>query len=472
MGSTGGAAGAARVDPADRDVRSRLRLVRELLSGVPGDLVGVASEELAGIAADLAGVVAAAQAAQGAAVLEASARGVIADSDHPRPRAWVEQSCREGGVPVARGTARALHDVVRTCTGPDADLVRAAVTSGRLPVDVAGTVADMYRRLRTSIDHPHWDALADIIIGWAADGASLVDLRRLEDRLLGQYGTAAALEEKHERQHRARHVSGFRLDRSGMLVATVRLDPASEAVVTTALQALSVPAPVRNDHGDVVEADLRTPGQRRADALVTLAGLATAPAPGIAGSGTKARVTVTMTWADLREGTGSARTGFGQTLSPAEARALACDAEIIPAVLGSRGELLDLGRSTRLVTPGQRAALHLRDGGCSYPGCDAPPSWCDGHHIRHWSAFGPTDLANLTLLCRHHHTVVHRYGHTALVHATGVRWRRADGTPIGNSPRRGPTSTRRQRLDSRDERATIRTPEMGARVHPVLSHGA
>ncbi|GAB49766.1 HNH endonuclease signature motif containing protein [Mobilicoccus pelagius] len=99
--------------------------------------------------------------------------------------------------------------------------------------------------------------------------------------------------------------------------------------------------------------------------------------------------------------------------------------------------MLDLGRRSRLVTSAERTVLALRDGGCTYPGCGAPPGWCDGHHIRHWSEGGMTDPPNLALLCRHHHTVVHRHGHTVTVDPDGVLWRRADGSPIGNTPRFG-----------------------------------
>jgi hypothetical protein len=49
----------------------------------------------------------------------------------------------------------------------------------------------------------------------------------------------------------------------------------------------------------------------------------------------------------------------------------------------------------------------LRDGGCTYPGCDAPPQWADGHHLVHWADFGPSDLSNAALLCGRHHTTVH-----------------------------------------------------------------
>ncbi len=96
---------------------------------------------------------------------------------------------------------------------------------------------------------------------------------------------------------------------------------------------------------------------------------------------------------------------------------IACDAGIIPAVLGSRSEVLDLGRTRRLVTPGLLMALYLRDRGCTFPGCSRPPSWCDAHHCLHWCDGGPTDLTNLALLCPRHHTIVHQKGYTATVDA-------------------------------------------------------
>ena len=421
---------------ADLDVLARVRLAREMLASIPKDVAGVFSHDVAEVAAEVAAAVAAANAAQAAVVLEASARGIIAASDHPRPQRWVEQSCREGGAPVTRRAARDLHEVTLTCAGPDGEPFRDAVTCGRLPVESAGLAATVFRRLRRDIDYPNWEALAEIIIDWAAAGASPRQLRQLEEQVLGQYGTGA-LAQTHDRQHHLREMSTFRLGRGGMLTATVRLDPASEAVLTAALDALSAPRPTTDDQGRVVQADDRTPGQRRADALITLAGLATSADPHVPGSGAKARVVLTMTLADLLTATGSATTDLGATLTAAEARTLACDAEVLPAVLGSPGQLLDLGRRTRLVTTTQRLALGLRDSGCTYPGCQAPPGWCDGHHIHHWANGGTTDLTNLTLLCRHHHTLVHRHGHTATLDHHGVHWRRADGTPIGNTPRAG-----------------------------------
>jgi hypothetical protein len=85
-----------------------------------------------------------------------------------------------------------------------------------------------------------------------------------------------------------------------------------------------------------------------------------------------------------------------------------CDPLVHPVVVDHLGVPLDVGRAARYATPDQRRALAARDGGCTFPGCDAPVAWCDAHHVVPWDDGGPTDLANLALLCRHHHGVTHR----------------------------------------------------------------
>jgi hypothetical protein len=79
----------------------------------------------------------------------------------------------------------------------------------------------------------------------------------------------------------------------------------------------------------------------------------------------------------------------------------------LPQVLGGAPTLpLNLGRATRVISPAQRTALAVRDGGWVFPGCSRPLSWCEGHHVWHWLDGGPTDLDNLALLCRAHHRAV------------------------------------------------------------------
>jgi hypothetical protein len=126
--------------------------------------------------------------------------------------------------------------------------------------------------------------------------------------------------------------------------------------------------------------------------------------------------TVTMRYDDLQKRIEAAVLSYGGPISAAEARRIACDADIIPAVLGSDSEVLDIGRASRLFTPPIRKALELRDKGCAFPGCDRPIAWCDAHHVVHWVHFGETAYGNGCLLCRFHHSEVHK-GHWTIVFA-------------------------------------------------------
>ena len=98
---------------------------------------------------------------------------------------------------------------------------------------------------------------------------------------------------------------------------------------------------------------------------------------------------------------------FSGPISATTARTLACDAEIVPVVLGGDGEILDVGAGRRLFPPELRRAVIARDGGCTAPGCSMPVSWCDVHHVQHWEHGGPTSVENGALLCSHHHHAVH-----------------------------------------------------------------
>ena len=111
--------------------------------------------------------------------------------------------------------------------------------------------------------------------------------------------------------------------------------------------------------------------------------------------------------------------GTGIALTAAELRLLACDAGIIPAVLGSPSQVLDLGRATRTFAISQLRALAIRDRGCVAPGCDYPPSASQGHHSITWAEGGPTDLDNAALLCSFHHHQVHRQHWQVILAANG-----------------------------------------------------
>ena len=113
-------------------------------------------------------------------------------------------------------------------------------------------------------------------------------------------------------------------------------------------------------------------------------------------------------------------------------RRLACDALIIPTVMGVAGAVVDLGRAERLFTLAQVRRLWLRDRHCTYPGCTMPSNWADAHHLVHWADGGPSDLSNAALLCERHHTIVHsrRYAGRLVEDERGsrVEWDRRVGS--------------------------------------------
>jgi hypothetical protein len=142
--------------------------------------------------------------------------------------------------------------------------------------------------------------------------------------------------------------------------------------------------------------------QRRADALISLINT-TQPSRPATGTG-GAKVVVTLNYEKLHTDAADAGLiGDGQPLSAGELRRACCDADIVPVVLGTASEVLDVGRASRLATPAIRTALTQRDRGCVFPGCDVPASICEAHHIEPWWSGAPTALSNLVLLCHHHH---------------------------------------------------------------------
>jgi hypothetical protein len=151
------------------------------------------------------------------------------------------------------------------------------------------------------------------------------------------------------------------------------LDPVSAATLLAAMHPLTLKA------GEI---DDRTVGQRKADALVSIAALAlrsgTLPETG----GERPHLVVTLAYDQLKaelESTADALLN-GLQVSPTTARMLGCNAGIIPAILGSHSEVLDLGRKTPVWSPAQRRALQLEDKGCRFPGCQTGLHHWQTHH--------------------------------------------------------------------------------------------
>lgn len=250
-------------------------------------------------------------------------------------------------------------------------------------------------------------------------------------------------------------------------------------LVTTALRAVA---------GVPTADDTRTRDQRQADALVDAARLVLDRGLAGAGQAVRPHLSVTVSWESLQRqiaaaaksdleraasranSTAEDATGAGgvaaaedatawlppgwapgsddpwEALAPGEhsdgtpvppsvlAR-LACDSEISRVVFGPEGAVLDVGRAQRTFTGQQRRAVVARDRHCQFPGCTAPPTLCEVHHVRWWERdHGPTSIDNGILICWHHHAQIHARNLTITRNAGGWDFSRHDGTPLTDRP--------------------------------------
>src|SRR6195952_3401788 len=190
---------------------------------------------------------------------------------------------------------------------------------------------------------------------------------------------------------------------NGLVQWLATVDTLTDGVLKAAIDANpAMKRPLLNTGDDPAAdpaADDRRPlAQRRVDGLRLLAKKALKMDDGQVG-GTAVTMLVTIPFDALKSGLGTAQLpDCGTEITASVARMLAADAEIIPVVLGGKSQPLDLGVGRRFFSEAQRRAMVIRDGGCAGPGCDAPPSWCDGAHIKP-AGYGPTDLDNGVLLC-------------------------------------------------------------------------
>jgi hypothetical protein len=330
-------------------------------------------------------------------------------------QSWLRGHGRLSGAAAAQvvGNGRAMEQL---------PTVAAAHATGDITADQVSVIAKITApRYRALIEARDGDLTG--IAGVLAEQAAILrhdDLRQLVHTFLDRLDADGPEPDPTEERFLslARHADGsstgrFHLDAMG----TEKLSAALESILQTN-------RPV---------GDERSLTQRRADALVQVCdihlGCGTLPLLRTV----RPHVAVRVDLDDLIDpatGMAGADLGFGAVISAARARWAACDADLARYVLGSDGVPLDYGRDQRLVTPELRKAVQLRDGHCVFAGCDAPPWWCEVHHVVHWLFGGETSLENSGMLCERHHTQVH-HGFRVERDQTG-RWHtyRPDGTEI------------------------------------------
>ncbi|MFF5991022.1 HNH endonuclease signature motif containing protein [Prauserella flavalba] len=240
------------------------------------------------------------------------------------------------------------------------------------------------------------------------------------------------------REFRYRYSSTGRMEFSGSL------DRETAATLEGLFAPLAKPRP-RDEHGN---RDPRSVSRRRGDALAEIVDTAARADELAVQGGERAVLTTTISLRELEDRTYRAIFDVPGITSLDELRRLACEAHVVPAIFGARGEVLYLGRSSPHATKAQRRALALRDRGCAFPGCTRSPKWCAPHHVDRWPRGDvSTDIDSMVLVCGRHHRMLH---HTDWQ----VRINRRDGQPefippTWRDPRRRPLRNTVHRVSTR-----------------------
>jgi hypothetical protein len=344
-----------------------------------------------------------------------AAAGDVAEAQGLRDvAAWLAAATRatqrEARRDLALGRALEQHPWVAT-----------TLTSGGLRTEQARVIAEAVDALPSHVDAHTREAAETVLLG-LAEKHDARDLKQIGKRILdvvapevGESHEAAVLEAEE-----ARAAAGVELtmvdDGEGRCRGSFVVPSHIGKTLRRHLLALANPArhaeaELRDESGD-----WKPLRRRLGEALVEyVERYPTNATPQTAG--VNATVVVTMTLADLLAEHATALLDDGTRMSAGQARRLACEAGIIPVVLGGESQPLDLGRLRRLFTKAQRIALGLRDGGCTARGCETSASGCHAHHDDPWSRGGLTDLTNGRLLCPRHHRLAHDSRCAITIHA-------------------------------------------------------
>ena len=296
---------------------------------------------------------------------------------------------REAGRLIAAGQGLARFPVV-------ADAARSGSVLPTQAEAITAVLDDLPQDLPT-------DTIGEaqvMLVGFAGSHNS-VELRRLTSHLVeildpatAETREAARLDREHLLAERNRHVT-FSYDHHGSVLIRGALPVAEAEPFIQIIDAYTAGIKRGIERLDPHTSSL-TPAMRRADALLAMVNHhgqeSLAPNHG----GDRPRIVITLPYDKLLTDCTDARLlSTGDQIDAGTTRRLLCDADLMPAILGGPSEVLDVGRSQRLVTPAIRAALELRDGGCVFPGCTTPARDCDAHHIIPWRLGGPTALSNV-----------------------------------------------------------------------------
>ena len=340
---------------------------------------------------------------------------------------WLNAHCGIDLV-TAREKVRIAHAL------PDLPAIQAAFRDGELSYSKVRAITRVADRCNEA------DLVALARSNTAAQVERTVKAMRQAERLK-ESGTAYGA-------YRHRHFT-CHTDEAGMLVFEGRLPAEQGALLLQALDRAmdwlfrGQPHRARVRHDEAVVEDMPQP-VRRADALAILAERFLSEPP-VAEEGLNTadrfQVTVHASAESLPEfgevdPDDPPQIEDGAVVATETVRRIACDSAVVRILTSGDGEVLDVGRKTRVIPPAIRRALKHRDRGCRFPGC-CNTRFVDGHHITHWADGGATRLDNLLLLCRHHHRLLHEGGYYVVKDGPHFIFCRGDGeliTPRNETP--------------------------------------
>ncbi len=331
------------------------------------------------------------------------------------PTAWLRHRLR---VSHAHGVAlltqaRGLRDTPR---------IRDALLAGELSFDQADQLLHVFTTARTSYVARDVDVLIDHIATMPVAQCRIAAKHwaaRVDAEILANSDTPPPPIEA--------TISELRIGEiiDGDTILEGVLNAADAAVVRTALaaaQRLGKPEVTGDDESledgatpPAAPTDPRSPAQQRADALVLIAQFFLDHHDRATQNGgasiNRAHVNIVVNLDQLTTAhlTGNAESPYSTSgLDIAAVLQTCCDASATRILTAGASLTLDIGRETRVVSPALRKAVTTRDRTCRFPGCDMPPWFTDVHHIWHWTRGGPTDRENCCLVCRRHHTLIHK----------------------------------------------------------------
>lgn len=335
-------------------------------------------------------------AAQTSLIAAAEARHLPRHNGATSSEAWLRN---ELGMSIS--TAKDAVQLAREL--PVHPAVRNAFCAGDINVQGASAICEALRSFPAETPHRTLEVIEEDLVSTAREKGPTSVARRASEflhRLAPEALAAQEAQQQEESRLKLRVCPDGRLNLRGML------DRESGALALAVLGSLAAPSSSDDPSHP------RDSEQRYADALVSVLRIAQSSdkVPTVHGERPTVVVTVGLETLCQKPGQGP---GYLQTEAPisaATARRLACDARLVPLVLGNESEPLDVGRATYTPPLSLRRAVVARDRGCAFPGCDRPASWCDCHHMVHWADGGSTSIDNLCLLCPRHHTIVHTDG--------------------------------------------------------------